>query len=199
MLPDWSYKNGYAPFERLGETFIIVAFDKNTLHTCEAELIQQITTRKESFPKPLEAYKILELFGSNVVTTEGQLWRMHRKTTAASFNEKNAVHTFLEAIEQAQGMLDKWFPDGSVVSTGTMRTLEQDTMTLALNIIGYVGFGLRFLWPHQKISGDEDPKTLKYGSRDPSPGFTMGFVEAVSAILHNLLQLLLVPWVILSE
>jgi cytochrome P450 len=200
MSPDWGYHHGFAPFARLGETFLLVAYDKVVLFTCHADLIHQVTTRREDFPKPLASYKILDLFGSNVVTTEGQLWRMHRKVTAASFNERNAAGAFAEAIAQAQGMLSKWFPRGNdSPSTETIRTLEQDTMRWALNIIAYVGFGLRFLWPHQDMPANADPRLLKYGGRHLAPGFTLNFVEAIADMMGNLLTLVLVPWPLLSQ
>lgn len=55
----------------------------------DAMLTKKITGNRTRFPKPLEYYGVLELFGSNVVTVEGDLWRLHRKVAAPSFSDNN--------------------------------------------------------------------------------------------------------------
>ena len=39
------------------------------------------------FPKPVEDYKILQFFGSNIVTTEFEEWKRYRKIAAPAFSE----------------------------------------------------------------------------------------------------------------
>ena len=83
--------------------------------------------------KPLDSYKILAMYGDNVVTTEGAGWRLHRKVTAASFNEPNAALTFAESIIQTAGMVSQWLgPDGK--GNKTIKSLEHDAMNLTLHI-----------------------------------------------------------------
>lgn len=117
---------------------------------------------------------------------------MHRKVTSATFNEKNAALVFAEAVRQAQGLLNAWTaplkPKGE-----SIHTLDHDTMRLALNIIGYVGFGLKLLWPGESLSQETDPKLAKYGSLEPAAGYKMSFVDAVAICLEYILMLLLVP------
>ena len=62
---------------------------KNTIYVADAEVARQIVVRQEGFGKPTELYRILEVFGENVVTTEGGRWRRHRRATAGGFNERN--------------------------------------------------------------------------------------------------------------
>jgi hypothetical protein len=193
MFPDWFYSTGQTHFDRLGtETFLVVSPGEMAMYTQNAEVIHQITQRREAFPKDIAKYGILEMFGKNVLTTEGALWRLHRKVTSASFNEKNAAHTFAEAIVQTKGMLNMWFgPDGARTGmTKTIRSLEHDTMTWALNIIGYVGFGLRLLWPGQTLPKDVDPVLAKYGSLDPPPGHSLTFAESVEMTLERIVSIL---------
>lgn len=167
------------------------------MFTMNAGAIRQITSRREHFPKPTESYELLAIFGANVLTTEGAIWRMHRKVTAASFNEKNTAHIFAESVNQAQSMVATWMgPDGK--PKGTIRSLQHDTLTLALNIIGCVGFGLRLLWPGQTLPPDTDPKLAKYGSLTPPPGHTMSFVTALGTVLDKLIALLVFPSSILK-
>lgn len=136
------------------------------------------------------------MFGENVVTTEGAVWRMHRKVTSASFNEKNAALVFKVAIEQAQGMVDYWLQREPA---DKITTVEHDTMGLTLNIIGYVGFGLRLLWPGQALPADADPRLAKYASLDVPPGHSLNFKESIAGVLDYLMVLLATPTVIISK
>lgn len=175
-----------------------MSFGQTILYTCDAQAIHQITSRREAFPKQTYNYKILALFGSNMLCTEGAEWKMHRKGVSASFNEKNAAHIFVESIKQTQGMIDYWIPPGANDGvgrsrSGTIDTLEHDTMTLALNIIAHVGFGLRLLWPDQKMPEDADAKSKKYGSHEPPAGHSMTFAQSMAMVLEKILLLLILP------
>ena len=162
-----------------------------------AEAIHEVTSKREAFPKPTGSYKILKLYGDNILTSEGPLWRLHRKVTSASFNERNAALVFQETIHQTKGLIGQWLgPDGQ--GDKTIRSLEHDSMALMLNIIGYVGFGLRLLWPGQTLSADTDPRLAKYASLDATEGHTMSFADSLRSTLDHLLLLLLFPKWILS-
>ncbi|KAL1837947.1 hypothetical protein VTJ49DRAFT_3242 [Mycothermus thermophilus] len=194
VLPEWGYSTRQEHFKRLGtETFVVASPGDVILFTEHPELIHQLTQRREIFPKDIALYGVLEMFGRNVLTTEGALWRLHRKVTSASFNEKNAAHTFAEAISQTRGLLGRWFGgDGERIgTTKTIKTLEHDTMRWALNIIGYVGFGLRLLWPGQTMPDDIDPKLAKYGSLEPPPGHTLTFADSVELTLKRIVSILI--------
>ncbi|KAK4152918.1 cytochrome P450 [Chaetomidium leptoderma] len=194
MIPEWGHSTGQEHFDRMGtETFLVASPGTLMLYTQHAEVIHRVTQRRETFPKDIAQYGVLEMFGRNVLTTEGALWRLHRKVTSASFNEKNAAHTFAEAINQTRGMLDMWFgQDGERAgTTKTIRTIEHDTMTWALNIIGYVGFGLRLLWPGQTLPKDIDPKLARYGSLEAPPGHTLTFADSVALTLERIVAIML--------
>lgn len=164
--------------------------------TCNAEAIRQITSRREHFPKYVESYEILRVFGNNVLTSEGAIWRNHRKVTSASFNERNAALVFQEAIHQAQGLVNMWMGPGGEDS-GTINTLDEDTMRLALHIIAYVGFGLKLLWPGESLPAKANLKMAKYGSPEATAGHKMSFVATIATALECILLILLVPrWIL---
>ncbi|KAI1487331.1 cytochrome P450 [Biscogniauxia mediterranea] len=194
-IPDWQYRKLHEPFEKLGEVFLLATPTRILVYTDDANVIHQVTSRREAFPKPLESYKILTLFGENVVTTEGSLWRMHRKVTAASFNEENSALVFKVAVEQAQGMVDYWIRRGTA---DNIKSLEDDTMTLALNIISYVGFGLRLLWPGQTLPTDTDPRLVKYTSHGVPAGHSINFRDSIAGTLKYILVLLMTPGFIIN-
>lgn len=185
-------------FEKLGESFWLATPHQLLLFTCDAEVIHQITAKREAFPKPLDSYKILAMYGDNVVTTEGASWRLRRKATSASFNERNAALTFTESIMQTAGMVGQWLgPDGK--GNKTIKSVEHDAMNLTLHIIGYVGFGLRLLWPGQRLPVDTDPKLEKYAALEPPRGHEMTFKTALEKTLDKLIFLLLLPRWLLSR
>lgn len=192
LQADWQYKELFEPFARLGEAFIIVSPGELVLYTASAEAIHQITSKREAFPKPTEIYKLLSMYGENVVTTEGAEWRAHRKITSTSFNEKNAALVFYETITQTHGLIKQWLgPNGQ--GGRTIKTVEDDTMTLMLHIIGYAGFGLKFLWEGQSLPADTDPKLVKYSSLEPSAEYSLNFKDALAGVLHHIVPLVLLP------
>lgn len=163
----------------------------------QAEAIRQLTSRRDDFLKLTETYDILRLFGDNVLTSEGAMWRMHRKVTSASFNERNTALVFKEAIRQAQGMIKSWTgPTGR--RQGSIHSLDRDTMRLALHIISFVGFGLNLLWPGETLQEDADMKLAKYGSFKPAVGHKLSFVDTIATLLDTIILLLLAPKWLLS-
>ncbi|CAN8105760.1 unnamed protein product [Discula destructiva] len=197
IQPDWAYHYLRVPWARLGDTFLLVTPQTTILFTSSAPAIATITARREAFPKQTSNYRILELFGRNMLSSEGAEWKMHRKGVSASFNERNAATIFRESIGQTQGMIEYWLGGGegcsSSSSSGRIETLEHDTMTLALNIIAHVGFGLRLLWPGQRIPDDADARSRKYGARLPPAGHSLTFADSLAAVLEKILLCLLIP------
>jgi len=160
-----------------------------------AEAIHQITARREAFPKQLEHYKILDIFGRNILSTEGADWKQHRKVTAPGFNEKNNVLVFAESTKQTRGMLRKWLDEGDI----THEDLPTDTMRLTLHVITKIGFGVSLLWPGEKLSGNQSVRDAELSSSDPPEGHTMSFEHALTELLEYLILILLAPKWLLSK
>src|SRR3979490_637873 len=51
---------------------------------------------------------VLELYGRNIVTTEGLEWRLHRKVTSRPFSEKNNQLVHEETVRQTTQMMQAW-------------------------------------------------------------------------------------------
>ena len=43
------------------------------------------------FPKPVDHYAILRMFGPNVIASEGEEWRKYRRIAAPAFSEVTLV------------------------------------------------------------------------------------------------------------
>ncbi|RDL39165.1 uncharacterized protein BP5553_03505 [Venustampulla echinocandica] len=89
----WCTKGDLARKE-VGDVYWAVGPGGAQLWVSDADLITQIVHRRNDFVKRVSDYAILNIFGFNVVTTEGALWQRHRKITGPPFNEKNSSLVF---------------------------------------------------------------------------------------------------------
>jgi hypothetical protein len=65
--------SGHEPFKKMGmDVFIVASPTRNTVYVADAEAVNQITSRRNDFPKPLEMYGSLDIYGKNLVST-GQI------------------------------------------------------------------------------------------------------------------------------
>ena len=156
----------------------------------DAEAITQITTRRNDFPKPLGFYRALDIYGSNMVSSEGTDWRTHRKLAAPSFGEKNNELVWRETLHHAQSLLGLWTgPDGR--GNQTVVDTSVGTMNFALYIISSAGFDVRVVWPHEEQKKTEG-ESMSVGSEVP-PGHQMSYRDALGELLHNITVTLIIP------
>ena len=177
-------------------TFLTVSPTRCMLWTAHPEAISQITARRSDFPKPGRMYRSINIYGRNLVTVEGQLWRRHRKITGPPFTEKNNHMVWAESIRQATSMVRSWTgKDGN--STRTVTTIAHDAMRLSLHVISRAGFGVRLLWPDD----EEASRTGKAGEMSATnlgTGHEMTYTEALETLLHNMLPIVAMPHSLLS-
>ena len=188
----------FEPFKKHGDIFLTVCPGRIYIWSANAEANLQICSRREAFPKALESYAILEIFGRNIITTEGIQWKQHRKVSAPTFNEKNNALVFAEACSQAQGMLKNWL-SGDKSGSKTIKEVQEDTLRLTLYIISSIGFGVRLLWPGQKPVEKPSAKDAVYSSNEPPEGHTMSFEDALTVMLDRMIMVLIIPKWLLSK
>jgi cytochrome P450 len=196
-MPDWVWEQRFYPFEKKGDVLLTVSPGAIHIWLANAEAIRQVTARREAFPKPLESYRILDIFGRNVITTEGGEWRQHRKISSPVFNEKNNALVFAEACRQAEGLLGKWLRQRPEAST--IEEVPVDVMRLTLHIISRVGFGVRLLWPGEKPDEKESAQDTVFSSSDPPVGHTMSYENSLDTLLGSLLWVILAPKWLMSK
>ncbi|KAL2919019.1 hypothetical protein HK105_201289 [Polyrhizophydium stewartii] len=193
---NWAWKLHYKVFADLGrDVFIIVDSDAPTLRVADPDLIHEIVTRKTDFPKPIEFYGILDLFGRNVVTTEHAEWRRHRKVAAPQFSEKNNMFVHRETVRTVKDMFRAWdstaaqSPAQSAETSallagntgGVVIDVTNDMMKLALHVISSAGFGLKIDWV-------ESESELKLPANHK-----MSFKTAIEEVINSLLLKLMLP------
>jgi len=104
---------------------------------------QEVTSARTRFPKPLEQYKILTFYGSNIVVTEGDEWKRHRKISAPSFSERNNRLVWDETMLIVHELCEVLWAGRTEVAVDNVVDL---TIPMALFVIGVAGFGRRMSW-----------------------------------------------------
>ncbi|KAK6605319.1 cytochrome p450 3a21 [Botrytis cinerea] len=187
-----------------GDTYVFATPNLNLLRTTNAELIAQFTTRKNDFVKPVKNYKVLEFFGKNIVTLEGEEWRRHKRVVAKSFGEKSIKLVWGESVRQAEGMIRIWGGRGKSSENGDeelrVEDAGSDTATLSLHVICAVGFGVPQLWEGEgeadvdneslKIEGEEAPNL---GLSKPAGEHSLGFKDCINLVFSSILLILIWP------
>lgn len=204
-MPDFSWELRYEPFKRMGcDTFLTVSGGDFALWTADADVISQITTRRNDFPKPTHVYTSVDIYGKNVVSTEGSEWRRHRKLTSPPFTEKNNTLVWSETIDQTQAMLKSWVGKDGQADKSVERIMD-DTMRLSLHVISQAGFGRKLTWPTKteaeaskgRSGGHVDPSKIENKETDADEGHSMSYVYALHCLLDNILLTFLVNhWVL---
>ncbi|KLO90254.1 TRI7-trichothecene biosynthesis [Fusarium fujikuroi] len=164
---DWNYEQIHDLQERIGDTFIIVSPKQIRVFTGNAKASDDLCRRRRDFVKAVALYKPLEIFGRNVVTTEGDDWVRHRRITTPPFNERNSALVWDESKRQATDMLKMWTsnPKGVV-------NPQSDTMVLALHVLTAAGFGRSY--------------TFGSGLESALENHSLTYRDSLSLILGNL-------------
>lgn len=115
---------------------------------------------------------MLEPFGPNVVSTEGDLWRLHQRITVPSLGESVNRLVWTETFRQTESLVSSWL---STVSG----SLKSDIYSLTINIMSCAAFGQQAEWSDT-------------GTTIP-PGHELSLVSAVQGLVMHLPHILLLP------
>ncbi|PQE26132.1 cytochrome p450 protein [Rutstroemia sp. NJR-2017a BBW] len=174
-------------YDNLGDTYVIAGANETLLRTTNAELIAQLTTRKNAFVKPLKNYAIMRIFGTNILTTEGAEWRRHKRVVGPSFSERSCGLVWQVSLREVEGMMGVWerrerAAEGK--SSGERKVLRVedtsvDTAILSLHVICAAGFGVPQLWEGEK--GEKDEQSGMPDLSGGSEGHKLGFKDSLGA------------------
>lgn len=178
---NWLFEEGHKTFEEVGwDAYSAITFWPNLQHNiyiADAEAIKDLATTRR-FPKPVKIYEAINLYGHNIVSTEGDLWKKYRKISGPSFSEKNNKLVWEETLRIVDDLTENvWDNKDAVVEHGVDITLP-----LALLVIGSAGFGQRVTW--------EDNNSSKPGHHQ------LTFREALHSTASELIYNFILPnWV----
>ena len=183
-----------------GDVYVQVTPQLNVMKISNAELAYQIASRKTDFLKPVAEYKIIDMFGKNLVTLEGQDWKRHKKIVGPSFSEKSNKLVFEESLRQAEGMIRLWSSQGDNTQEDIkVENIHSDTAILSMHVICMAGFGVGQLWPGESPErlGEKAMPGLSTNNVQGT-GHTMIFKDSLHELLQGLIWLVLLPPWLLS-
>ncbi|KAL1745781.1 cytochrome P450 [Schizophyllum fasciatum] len=128
---------------------------------------------RRRFPKPIQRYTFLQVFGNNIVASEFEEWKYFRKIAAPAFSDRNNALVWEEAISTADSLIRDAWKDAKEVHLTEAHDL---TLSMALFVIG--AFGRSISW--------EDDGVVP-------PGHAMSFKEAMVCASTNVPLYIMCP------
>ncbi|KAH9962276.1 cytochrome P450 [Lactifluus volemus] len=138
-------------------------------------MIKEVTTSRARFPKNLQLYGVVAVFGPNIVVSEGDKWKRYRKIVAPPFSEKNNKLVWDETVNIMLDLFSNVWGDKSEVIVDHFLDI---TLPTALFVIGIAGFGRQVSWTSDLVI---------------PPGHQMTFKDAIHILSSNLIMKILLP------
>lgn len=164
---------------RYGPSFTIVGPGDCQFWTTDPALTKTITTRWRQYPRDKMAAEIMNLFGANVLTSEGEAWQRQRRVIAPIINERISKSVWDESVEQASEMAASYAHSSDKEVGGQTDDTIEGLRRIAINVLAAVAYG----------------KPRSWGAKaDPVPdGHELSYMETVFAIISNLVPAVLIP------
>jgi cytochrome P450 len=180
--------------EKYGDTYMLVGLNGTFLRVANAELIGQIVQRKTDFMKPVEGYKVVDIFGRSIISQEGSEYRRHRRIVGPSFSEKSNKLVFEESLRQAESMMALWSHQGNNTKTNMkIENTATDAAVLSLHVICAAGFGVPQIWPGESEDNLQGTIMPGFNTVKLSGDHTLPFKESLGFLMQNILWLLALP------
>ncbi|KAF1958989.1 cytochrome P450 [Byssothecium circinans] len=187
MVKDWHHEDQRRAHHEYGSAFLVVSPAGMVCYVGEADAAAQVLTRRKAFwiataiviiayEKVLtqEDVEMLEPFGPNVVSLDGDRWRSHLAITLPPFAADNVFKLLWdETCRQVDIMTVEW------KRAGDEANLKRNIYSLTMNIMSLVGFGKQSEWTGR-------PNALP-------KGHTLSLVGAIYAVVMHLPHILLLP------
>ncbi|KAF7861433.1 hypothetical protein EAF04_007998 [Stromatinia cepivora] len=178
--PGWEFRDKYRMHQELGDVVIHVSAGRNWLYICNAEAVNEIFKRRDDFDRPPDLLAVLAVFGPNISTAVGADWQRQRKITSAPFNDQNNSLVWIEALRQADEILQFWKS-----LQGPITRTDRDTRTFSLHVLSGAGFGKSY--------------SFKRSTEQPKAGRTYNYRDSLAIVLENCLLILVLGPKLLSK
>jgi cytochrome P450 len=171
MIKDWMYEDKYRAHEEFGDIFLVVSPGGIICYVAEADAALDVCLRRRDFIKPREKMKMIEPFGPNVVSSEGDLWRFHYRITATPFGDAVNSLVWNETQRQTSFLKLAWAKNG-------INSVKSDIYSVGVNVMASAGFGRQQDWQADKA---------------PPPGHELTLVDSIYGVVTYLPLILLLP------
>jgi cytochrome P450 len=160
-----------------GDVFMVAHPGGIQLCVSNAETIHEILQRRADFTRNMEEFAVLNVYGKNLSTTDGQEWQQHRKMTTVTFTEKNDELVWQRSLAQANGILEYW----TQRAEQPIRSTHQDTKIFTLNVLAAVLFNKVYPFEGQA------EETLERHIGDTSYQYRESLSTILASIIHILI------------
>ncbi|KAK8024473.1 hypothetical protein PG993_012539 [Apiospora rasikravindrae] len=167
----WEVEDRWRSHYEMGDIWVLVTPFKNWVYINDPDSLMSVFRRGNEITRPVVVTEILNVFGPNISTAEGERWKTQRRILTHCFNEANNKIVWSEAITLATDMLQYWTTKGSI------RSSAEDLRTLSLHVLSRAAFGKSF-----KFEGADE--------RDPAASSTGNYKQSLQTILENCVLIL---------
>ncbi|KIK60270.1 hypothetical protein GYMLUDRAFT_168213, partial [Collybiopsis luxurians FD-317 M1] len=147
------------------------------------DALKVLSNNRHIFRRDIEGYRVVSVYGPNMVACEGVEWKRHRAVAKPAFNEKNNMLVWLHASR----ICNEWFDYIDRHLTGTDQIeidLLKDCTEIALLIFSSAAFGHHSSW-------------LKHSTDSMESLHEVPFRQAVTSAVNNLVtKILTPPWML---
>ncbi|KAI0720718.1 cytochrome P450 [Cerioporus squamosus] len=174
---NFAFISKHAYFEQAGWDVLSAVNTSNVLtyYVADAAVAKEVTSARARFPKPVDFYRILSIFGPNILVSEGDEWRHQRRLVAPAFSERNNRLVWDETARIVQDLVESVWQGRDVVEIDHVLDV---TVPLTLFVIGSAGFGRSVSWKESAVA---------------PPGHAMTFKDALDVIGQKLFYKLIFP------
>lgn len=189
-MENWNQYAKFSQHEALGTRAYWIIDDGNKeLFLADPAAADDVLRRcRGEFTKNPKMYTMLDIFGRNVVTTNGKVWERHRRVTVPPFNERVSETVWEESGRQGSGARAKWLAISSSGADGegegVVRSTQDDTTRIAFNVLSAAGYGLTF--DFDDVEGQSG-----LSEADRAAGHRMSYRESLFLLLNNFWSLVL--------
>lgn len=137
----WPQEDANHSLLKYGENFVLCSPRSNILVTAEQGVLEAVWgVHGKGWGLQEDQGQLFAFYGQNVSSTNGEMWRRHRKITGLAFNEATMRSVWDETSRRA-GKLSLGDADGKEGKGETLGNVRKTFDLLAMQILTVVGFG----------------------------------------------------------
>lgn len=156
-----------------GKTYFLVTGGRLELWTWDAEIAREVTSRPGEFVQFDMASVVMNVFGDNVLTSDGANWARHRRIVAGAVTERVSPLVWNESVRQTRALLASL---ENKLEQGATNEMFDMVKRVTIHVLYAAGMGNR-----QDFDGGKD---LVDGDKVKT-GMSMSYIDAVKIVNEN--------------
>ncbi|KAJ4288670.1 hypothetical protein N0V90_011907 [Kalmusia sp. IMI 367209] len=177
----WSQSDRFVSHAKHGPAFALVTPFKTNIMVSDMAAAREVLKDWRKWTKNQDLYSMMNAFGKNLNSVNGDDWARHRKVTAPAFKEANSKLVWKATLSQLASVTSNWTAsarEGKGKEEISLRRLREDTSRVAMHVLMSAAFGKEYEF-------DSGVKVVE-------PGHRMSFGEAMHTCIGSV-AIMLVP------